>query len=391
MEGGINLKSVAALLCAAAVMATASPALASYSDVPSTHWAAAAVRYVAEDRDWMATGTGAFRPDDALLRRDWARALVRAFAPDEPADATEFYDVTPDDPDFTFVSVAVKHGWLGAPNGVFRPDSGVSKRVMDGSLVLALGLTQELAGLNAISATGGVRLAHPGDFAANILATELRFHHNYPTSNEAPEMLPASVAHRADGAFALSRAVPAQSDTATLNALQAYRTISVGALAGARRGVVEYAFSYVGYPYVWGGEWFRRTPDGYCCGAQPQGGFDCSGWEWWLLRAASGGWDNSAFRPYAGWTLAERTAASMAKAAPTRIGINSVAPLDLLFFDTDSSTADGTDWSSIDHTGIALGNGWMIHSSSSRAGISIARMNDAWWSAHFRWARRIVA
>ena len=47
--------------------------------------------------------------------------------------------------------------------------------------------------------------------------------------------------------------------------------------------VVEFALSYAGYPYVYAGEWYAKTPAGYCCGAQAQGGFDCSGFSMYVF------------------------------------------------------------------------------------------------------------
>jgi cell wall-associated NlpC family hydrolase len=36
---------------------------------------------------------------------------------------------------------------------------------------------------------------------------------------------------------------------------------------------------------------------------------------------------------------------------------------------------------SISHTGVALGNGWMVQASSSRGGVSISHLDDYWPSA----------
>ena len=50
------------------------------------------------------------------------------------------------------------------------------------------------------------------------------------------------------------------------------------------RSVLDFAIGYVGYPYVWGGDWYQRAPNGYCCGFQPVGGFNCSGLTWWVMK-----------------------------------------------------------------------------------------------------------
>jgi cell wall-associated NlpC family hydrolase len=42
----------------------------------------------------------------------------------------------------------------------------------------------------------------------------------------------------------------------------------------------------------------------------------------------------------------------------------------------------------VDHMGIALGNGWMIH--SSRYGVALAELTG-WYGDHFAWGRRPLA
>ncbi len=44
---------------------------------------------------------------------------------------------------------------------------------------------------------------------------------------------------------------------------------------------------------------------------------------------------------------------------------------------------------SVDHVGIYLGNGWMIH--SSRFGVALAPVTDGWYRTNFTWGRRPLA
>ena len=68
-----------------------------------------------------------------------------------------------------------------------------------------------------------------------------------------------------------------------------------------RRKITAFSFEWVGYPYIYGGEWYKASPPGYCCGAQVKGGFDCSGFAWWLLKkAGENGYNNGSIRGYAG-------------------------------------------------------------------------------------------
>ena len=43
----------------------------------------------------------------------------------------------------------------------------------------------------------------------------------------------------------------------------------------------------------------------------------------------------------------------------------------------------------ISHAGISLGNGWMVHSSGSRAGVSVTYV-AGYWSDGLAWGRRVV-
>ena len=113
----------------------------------------------------------------------------------------------------------------------------------------------------------------------------------------------------------------------------------------------------MGYPYIWAGEWHVKTPSGYCCGAQPKGGFDCSGLMWWLVKKPGGGYDNMSIRGYTGWALAERSSAAMASAAPTKLTYAQTLPGDLMFHDSVSNPGV------VGHVNLYLGNGWALDSS----------------------------
>ena len=65
----------------------------------------------------------------------------------------------------------------------------------------------------------------------------------------------------------------AQAKTAVATALPA--------LSPLQQKVIRYALRFGGYPYVWGGE-STTTSSPY--GSQAAGGFDCSGFVWWVLK-----------------------------------------------------------------------------------------------------------
>ena len=58
---------------------------------------------------------------------------------------------------------------------------------------------------------------------------------------------------------------------------------------------------------------------------------------------------------------------------------------DVLFFGSKGPKSKPVQ---VDHMGIALGNGWMIH--SSRFGVTVVPL-QGWWHDGFAWARRPLA
>ncbi|MGH2684199.1 MAG: C40 family peptidase [Actinomycetota bacterium] len=375
-----------AVVGAALIGGAATPASAGFSDVPGGYWAAAAIRSVATDRDWMRDyGTSEFRPEEPMLRRHLARAVVRAFAPGESGSSERFSDLPQSDPSHPFAGVAVRKGWMTADGGAFRPDEPATKIELDRALVRALGLDAEIAGLERIHTANGRQLRHPAAFAELVLALQLGLHFNHPGSDEWRELLPTSPVLRADGAYALWKA-SAAAGTSRVSGLARYRDVELPAMSRSKRSVVEFALAYVGYPYIYAAEWHAPTPKGYCCGAQIQGGFDCSGYVWWILRAAGEGYDNTSMRPYDGWALPQRSSRDMAKASRKRLKFKKVRTTDLMFFDGDG----GRKWKGVDHVGIALGKGWMVDASSGRGGVGITFGKTGWYRENFVWGRRIV-
>src|SRR5262249_21316596 len=131
-------------------------------------------------------------------------------------------------------------------------------------------------------------------------------------------------------------------------------TFELPVLTPWQQRVLTTAVKFIGFPYVWGGE-FERLQSPY--GAQPQGGFDCSGFAWrvYKLQSYSGA-------PQPATTLGGRTAAAMAGEVPKRQRIKParLAPADLMFFGPGGPNAQP---SRIDHVAIYLGSGWLIQSS----------------------------
>jgi hypothetical protein len=355
-----------------------------WSDVGRRHWAREAIDFVGARHDWMRDhaaiddGVYPFAPGERESRQLFARALYRAFGDGlEPDPSLTFDDLPEDDRFYRFANVAVAQGWLQTDGASFAPLRAVTTRDVHRALVLALGLGDAAAGADALHLRDGTPVPTPSGFGTLLIGVRLGLRYNH--GDDALDVGPDTPLTRAEVAWSLYRAATAPSWL--LSSMDAYETIELPNLSTRMRRVVAWGARYVAYPYIWGGEWGDATPEGYCCGPQIQGGFDCSGLVWWLMKRASGGWDNSPPRDYAGWELPQRSSADMASVG--RIRWREIEPGDLLFYD---GSGDGT----VDHVNVFIGNGWAIDASSGGGGVSITPITGNWYEESFVHARRIV-
>lgn len=360
---------------------------ATWSDVPKRHWARTAIDHVGAMNDWMrdyatnADGSYPFRPNRLESRRLFARSAVRAFAPEEPTDpAIVFPDLPAEDGFHPFANVAVKLGWMTTDaEGNFLPADPVTPRMVHRALVTAAGLGDVAAGLDAIHTRDGTAFEVPPDFGTLLVGMRIVLRYNH--SDESLEVLPDTPLSRAEVAWSLFGAVtvPAWMH----DSLSPYATITLPDLGPAKRRIVQFGIDYVGYPYVFGGEWDQASPAGYCCGYQPVGGFDCSGFAWWVMKVAESGWDNTPPRDYAGWSLPERSSADMASAGQRIERYRDIRAGDLLFYD---GSGDGV----VDHVNVYIGNGWALDASDGTGGVSIANVTSGWYRDNFVHGRRVI-
>jgi NlpC/P60 family len=251
------------------------------------------------------------------------------------------------------------------------------------ALVKALGLVPVSENLEQASSPDGWKPKVSEYFGDEIVVREVGLRHDRPTWEDEFEASAAELIRGADIAYAVYKA---KTDPSMYSA-DVLRDFDFSRYGNVRKQVVQFAVSLVGTPYVWAGEWPRRTPDGYPYGAQVHGGFDCSGFVWYVLKA-----QNSSYRPigrpYKGWTIPERSSADMARATKKRLGKKEFEPGDIVFFAPNGTKSKASD---VYHAGMYLGGGWMIHSSGSRAGISIADISKgSWWRDQILWGRRII-
>ena len=392
------LRFIRRLLPFAVIVSVLLPAQAAFAfkDVPSGYWDYTAIQYVASQHNWMADfNDGTFHPRVEQQREWLARALVLAYAPTQQVDPNiHFTDLPDNDPYFRFANVAVHNGWLDIrTGGAFLPDAGLHASTFDHSLILAMGLHAAADGLaNIHEEPGGYAYTVETAFPYLELAHVLGLHYNHPSGSESIDIEPTDWITRDEVAYSLWKAVTMPS----WQRAEANRFVDITVpnhsnpddpTQAIRRKLTAFSFEWAGYPYIYGGEWYKASPRGYCCGAQVKGGFDCSGFAWWLLKkAGENGYDNGSIRGYAGWSLPQRTSYDMAHATQTRIAFDGIRSGDLLFF----ADGGGTSWTDADHVGVYLGNGWMVHSTGSNAGVAIEWIGDGWWHDHFLWGRRFL-
>jgi cell wall-associated NlpC family hydrolase len=359
-----------------------------WNDLTSTDaWAKAAIDYVAGTNDWMrdyrpdADGTYRFRPARLETRKFFARAVVEAFAPDEAVDPSiTFGDLDPSSRFYPYANVAVKLGWMGIDrNGDFGGTEPVSMVYVHRVLVRALGLTDTAASIDAMHMTDGTPFRTPKNLGTTMLGMRLGLRYN--NTNEAMDVLPRTKLPRAQVAYSLYRATTL--DSWDVSYLQAqYADMTLPNMGPGRKAIVEWGLRYVGYPYVWGGEWGFKSPEPGALGGQPIPGFDCSGLTWWLLRANDGGaWNVAPPRPYRGWSLPQRASYDMATIG--NLSYADLKPDDIMFYDGDG---DHT----VDHVDTYVGNGWAIDSSSSVGGVTVMWVGDGWYRDHFVHGRHVV-
>lgn len=120
--------------------------------------------------------------------------------------------------------------------------------------------------------------------------------------------------------------------------------------------VISTAKSLIGTPYVWGGE------------SLAEGGFDCSGFTQYAFKQA-------------GYQL-NRISADQAKQG-SYVSRTSLQPGDLIFH---SFSGNGV----INHVGIYIGNGQMIHSPKTGDVVKITSINTSYWQTRYVTARRII-
>ena len=247
---------------------------------------------------------------------------------------------------------------------------------LDAALVRGLGLAPAASAFTAGARRAG--LAPPARFGTEVAARLLGLRKNHPAKRDDLELLPSDEATRAEAAYSAARILTFRG-WEVAGVKQAAETFDLGRPTAWQRRLLTTAVRLVGFPYVWGGTSERAHAP---FGIRTRGGFDCSGFIWrvFKLQAYPGG------APLA-QTLRGRTtfALSGEVGRAHRVPLARLAPADLVFF---GSAGPRSKPAAVDHAGIYLGGGWIIH--SSRQGVALAPLSG-WYRERFAWARRPLA
>jgi cell wall-associated NlpC family hydrolase len=246
---------------------------------------------------------------------------------------------------------------------------------LDTKLVGALGLSSSASYFLQGGRTAGLK--PPSNFGSEVVARLLGLRTNHPAAQDVLEVGHDEPATRAEAAYSAARILKFKGWEIE-SVKEAALAFSLPMLDSWQKKLLTTAVGRIGFPYIWAGTSDRRQSP---LGVEVTGGFDCSGFAWRVFK-----------QPYPGGaalaaTLKGRTAAAMAGEVPAakRIAFARLRPADLVFFGVAGPRSKPAQ---VDHMGIALGNGWMIH--SSRYGVALVELTG-WYRERFAWGRRPLA
>jgi cell wall-associated NlpC family hydrolase len=309
----------------------------------TAHWAQTEIRTVVA-AGYLAPSVATFRPDATLTQGEGAQLVAQLTG--RPAVA------------------------------VANPSAPVTMLGLNARLVDALGLRNSAAQFTRAARAAG--LQPPARFGNEVVARLLGLRKNHLAAVDALERLPSDPATRAEAAYSISR-ILRLSTFQLESARTAAGTLAPTTLTSWQRRVLTTAMSFVGFPYVWGGESESRTSP---YGPQAQGGFDCSGFVWRVYKLQR--YEGAPTLPN---VLRGRTTYDMSgEVAPgLRIPFARLAPGDVIFF---GAAGPRSRPNQVDHMGIYVAPGWFVH--SSRDGVTLAPLSG-WFREKFAWARRPLA
>jgi cell wall-associated NlpC family hydrolase len=314
----LAMSTLLAALCAAAGALLFAPAALAktYSDVPKAYWDRADIVWVTNQgppasRALDDFADACFKPSQPVTREQFARALVVVGGLQNLQVApVAVPDVAAGDPYLPYIQIALHFKLLAQYKNGFRPTATMLSWQVDGAvvrLVRELNSGADWTMLSALNPTTwepnpGWKTGAPAYLPTEVAARFLGLRFNHPARSDALEVSPREVIDRAETAAILYQA--RHLSKWSVGGLSAYDHVTFPTLTDRQKQIVAFAFQYIGYPYVWGGEYPTKSSP---YGTQAHGGFDCSGFDWWVMKMNFG------------YTLNERVAAAMAAAAKPRI------------------------------------------------------------------------
>jgi len=265
----------------------------------------------------------------------------------------------------------------GAVVGAAAAGGAVTVVRFDEMVIDQLGLADVAAHVQ--SAAAGAGLQPPSYFGTEVVARYLGLRYDHPAGTDQLELFPTDPITRAEAAWSLAQVAGFGSWNVD-GAREVLETFALPQMSANQRQALRIAVSRIGYPYVYAGESDTAEPASWMYGPQAHGGFDCSGFVWRVFKLSGLPWGNQ---------IGGRTAAQMAGEIPRsqRLKASQLQPGDILFFGTAHFNGPATEQNII-HTGIYLGEDWVIHSSGQ--GVAVDPLTGSWLGDEFAWGRRVI-
>jgi len=346
-----------------------------FADVPSSFWAQSQIAWTVK-RGWMTPRTPThFGVAHTVSRLTAARVLA-------DLDFQQTGTPVAADP----YTQAVAAGWIGPGTGASQT---ITQLQFDHGVVRVLGLESAAKTMSTLHTSTGWRPPLSVGFGVEQMVRAVGARINAPEGSDQWELWPNNTLLRANlaaeayqlGHLSSWAIASAQAKTAIVSAMPTWTPL--------KRAVLGFALHYAGAPYVWGGTSPNPQTE---FGANVAGGFDCSGFVWWVMRdqtytAGGNTWSGSS----AIGQLRTTYQMSQSVKVADRIPRGNLHPGDVLFW---SFAPNGvhTSWRTIYHTGIYLGNGWTINSHGSGDGVTVDYMGlgAGWYHDAFAFGWRVM-
>lgn len=216
-------RNIAAFVLALVLLLGAVPGVSAagrtFTDVPSSHWAAGEIAAVTEAGIFKGVSSHTFGLGQTMTRAQFFTALVRLFGWEtETPSSPTFSDVSPDKWYYAAAETAYANGALPAYSTTFRPNSPITREEMASAMVRALGYAS-LAGAMA------EEKSYFSDVSSN--AGYIAVAHDLGLMNGCGKrtFLPKGIARREEAAAVLARLLEKREDESYLVSDDGSRTV----------------------------------------------------------------------------------------------------------------------------------------------------------------------